>query len=66
MFGVFTFGQPYFGQAPILVVVAIPPNVIEAFGSYDAFIEAMGSQASHEAMGAYDASVEAFGSKGEV
>jgi len=57
VFGVYAFGQPYFAEAPVLVTVEIPLNAIEAFGSYDAYVEAMGE---------YEPTVDAFGSKGEV
>ena len=67
MFGGYAFGEPYWGQAPVLVIVAIPPNVIEGFGSYAAQVDAMGADAAQvDAMGVHAAQVDGFGSLGEV
>lgn len=69
MFGVFSFGHPYFGQGPALatVVVLPTPHVISAFARYESFVSAFGRyEDTREAFARYDDTVDALADQGEV
>ena len=67
MFGVFTFGSPYFGDAINITHGAAEPHVIDAFGMYQASLNAFGRyEPTLDGFGRYEDVVDAFANEGEV
>jgi hypothetical protein len=67
VFGAFTFGSPYFGDAIVIDHGAAQPHVINAFGRYESFLTAFAKyEAKLESFGRFEDVLDTFGNEGEV